>query len=846
MATPTFNDNISPDDNVRALIQEQATSGSTAARPNGLQPFPVLIAKAAFNAEQKAQQAIGGVSPAQAAAFEPKTEYKDASFTAVVGRSYNVNEVGTPVVVTSPSGTEGASFNVFVQGGTVNVGGVNYTDGQTIKAHYVGGGWEYNLISAESAVGTALVTAASASDARDAIGAASSLQGSTIYLDATNGNDSTGVRGTAKPFLTLAAAITASQAGDTLVIRAGTYISGKVTLKTGVTLQGSGRDSTILRLATGANDYLLVNADPTGGNPNITIRDLTLDGNRSGQTLGVIPAYAGPVFFKNVDYIRVENVKIKDPYKFGFHVCNTDYPTFRDIYFDLAAPVISNDGIHINGPSIGGVIENVYGTLGDDMVALNAVDGEPYMTNLWGYGEISNWTIRNIQGNGFRAVRLLAGTLTGTRYDVRNIDIDGVTGTYSFPAISLTELGSEANYKNIKITGINAYSSTGSCVVVEDDTVVDSIELRFNVRSTLPEALFQVYGYVKSAVIGGTYEDLSSSIGGAFVYTGAAGARIDQLVLDCPVFRAATVSGQAGVYANFGTIGSVSVIGADFYNVRSPVLLSNAANGTTDNVTVIGGVFDYAAANTNGVVTIAGATAHSSNVGLIGVRANNTYLIKTDISTALTGCVIRESGSIITNAPSGNDFSIIGGVSYRVITDTAKVNLTLLTPVVGDSAVSDGSGGYTASGRYAYNGTTWNLIGRAIAQADVAGLTSTSNVTFGNILAAITGASVITGQGTTEANFILKDTGFTSGLQTFGLNWNGGVLTFRRMNDAANSVTSTPMILDIATGNLRLTGSLGVGNTAAATTPGTVTRKMEVFDASGSSLGFMPIYNAIT
>lgn len=119
------------------------------------------------------------VSDAQAAAFEPKTEYKDASFTAVVGRSYNANEIGTPLIVTSPAGTEGASFNVFVQGGTVNVGGVDYTDGQTIKAHYVGGGWEYNLISAESTVGTALVTAASASAARNAIGAAS--EDSALY-----------------------------------------------------------------------------------------------------------------------------------------------------------------------------------------------------------------------------------------------------------------------------------------------------------------------------------------------------------------------------------------------------------------------------------------------------------------------------------------------------------------------------------------------------------------------------------------------------------------------------------------------------------------------------------------
>lgn len=39
---------------------------------------------------------------------------------------------------------------------------------------------------------------------------------------------------------------------------------------------------------------------------------------------------------------------------------------------------------------------------------------------------------------------------------------------------------------------------------------------------------------------------------------------------------------------------------------------------------------------------------------------------------------------------------------------------------------------------------------------------------------------------------------------------------------------------------------IGVGNTAAATTLGSVTRRMEVFDAAGASLGFIPIYNSIT
>jgi hypothetical protein len=111
---------------------------------------------------------LSGITPSQVGA-ESVTEYKDADFTAAVGHSYNVNDTGGGIVVTSPSGTEGNFFNVFVQGGSVTVGGVTYSDGQTIKAHYVGGGWEYNVYSAESTIGTALVTAADASAARTAI-----------------------------------------------------------------------------------------------------------------------------------------------------------------------------------------------------------------------------------------------------------------------------------------------------------------------------------------------------------------------------------------------------------------------------------------------------------------------------------------------------------------------------------------------------------------------------------------------------------------------------------------------------------------------------------------------------
>ena len=48
--------------------------------------------------------------------------------------------------------------------------------------------------------------------------------GNQLWVDAVNGSDATGVRGmSAKPFLTLTAARTASQSGDVIIVRPGTY-----------------------------------------------------------------------------------------------------------------------------------------------------------------------------------------------------------------------------------------------------------------------------------------------------------------------------------------------------------------------------------------------------------------------------------------------------------------------------------------------------------------------------------------------------------------------------------------------------------------------------------------------
>ncbi|HWT00191.1 MAG TPA: phage tail protein [Pyrinomonadaceae bacterium] len=53
---------------------------------------------------------------------------------------------------------------------------------------------------------------------------------------------------------------------------------------------------------------------------------------------------------------------------------------------------------------------------------------------------------------------------------------------------------------------------------------------------------------------------------------------------------------------------------------------------------------------------------------------------------------------------------------------------------------------------------------------------------------------------------------------------------------------------DISTGagKVLATGGLGVGNSATASTPGAVVKKMQVFDADGNPLGYVPIYDSIT
>ena len=131
----------------------------------------------------------------------------------------------------------------------------------------------------------------------------------------------------------------------------------------------------------------------------------------------------------HVDRIHLSRMTVRNPVSYGVQIADAYGFVVRDIFFDYNRHYGTTDGIHINGPSYDGVIENLCGTTNDDLVSLTTYD-EPHAEVT--LGDIENVVIRNISArNGYSAIRLLAGE----NYALRHIHIDGVYGTFRHHAL---------------------------------------------------------------------------------------------------------------------------------------------------------------------------------------------------------------------------------------------------------------------------------------------------------------------------------------------------------------------------------------------------------------------------
>jgi len=148
-----------------------------------------------------------------------------------------------------------------------------------------------------------------------------------------------------------------------VVVPTGVYaVRGKIKLPSHVELRGDGIDRSILVLADGVMDHLISNADLSGGNTDITIRDLGLRGNRLGQRRwghdGRLPSTAatGPdaevwsfgVRLVNVSDALIERVEASDFTKDGFYFGYSGYNgVYRTRLLDCRAIGNGRNGISL-------------------------------------------------------------------------------------------------------------------------------------------------------------------------------------------------------------------------------------------------------------------------------------------------------------------------------------------------------------------------------------------------------------------------------------------------------------------------------------------------------------------
>lgn len=226
---------------------------------------------------------------------------------------------------------------------------------------------------------------------------------------------------------------------------------------------------TEIKLKAGSSCIMLKNSEDIDGNENISISGGIWNHNNSEQDENplrseevrnqmVLPNpteyfydnYLGVALrFSHVKNLTLKALTMKNPVTFGIQLGYTQYFTISDIAFDynLGNPIALNmDGVHLDGGCRFGHIENVKGTVYDDLVAINADD--------FVSGPISDITVNGVYSeNSHSGVRLLS-----VNHPVKNISISNVYGTYYRYAVCISKFyeteNARGNFSNLVFKNI--------------------------------------------------------------------------------------------------------------------------------------------------------------------------------------------------------------------------------------------------------------------------------------------------------------------------------------------------------------------------------------------------------
>ncbi|MBP3332962.1 MAG: hypothetical protein J6M35_02845 [Clostridia bacterium] len=227
--------------------------------------------------------------------------------------------------------------------------------------------------------------------------------------------------------------------------------------------------------------------------------------------------------FAHIDRLSLEKMTVRNPVSYGIQIADANGFVVRDIYFDYNWHFGTTDGVHVNGPSYNGVIENLYGTTNDDMIGMTTIDETHAEVTM---GEIVNVYIHNISAsNGYSGVRLLSAG----NFDMRNIHISGVYGDYRHNAVLVSHHNTRPNTKiwfdDIIIEHVRANKSatplTEECFTFWEKGAIE----------TLPVIWFEEGINVGNAILRDISRHETTDTKGALIQLDK-GANIDRLIID--------------------------------------------------------------------------------------------------------------------------------------------------------------------------------------------------------------------------------------------------------------------------------------------------------------------------
>ena len=149
-------------------------------------------------------------------------------------------------------------------------------------------------------------------------------------------------------FTSIQAAIDNLPAGGGMVyIKEGTYtITSSIRVPSKVALVGSG-NATVIKV--GADVDAITNKNPAGGDNDILIADIRIDGDRLSRTAG-----ASGIYFENVRHSRIRNLWIADANGCGINFANCD----NNIITDTICDANRDEGIILQVGSDSNIITN--------------------------------------------------------------------------------------------------------------------------------------------------------------------------------------------------------------------------------------------------------------------------------------------------------------------------------------------------------------------------------------------------------------------------------------------------------------------------------------------------------